>query len=101
MSGRGRERESVHRSIESCYRHLAASVVERACTDYLEALRVGRARTISDCERFFRSEWFQLLSGGACDGEKAINALRIRRLELDAADARSHARTGENDRRRC
>lgn len=67
--------------IGDCYANLAAAIVEQACRDYVDTPSGIFERTKRDCERFFLSDWFHLLSGGAVDGERAIVALRERRRQ--------------------
>lgn len=67
--------------IGDCYANLAAAIVEQACADYVNTPSGVFERTKRDCERFFRSDWFHLLSGGAVDGEKALAALREQRRQ--------------------
>jgi hypothetical protein len=64
------------------YEMLAAAVVERAVLDYKQALENIRAKynvleaqnVIRNLERFFRSEWFSILSD--LDGEMLVQQLR-------------------------
>lgn len=63
------------------YANLAAAIIEQACADYINTPSGVFERTKRDCERFFRSDWFHLLSGGAVDGERAIEALREQRRQ--------------------
>lgn len=63
------------------YANLAAAIIEQACADYINTPSGVFERTKRDCERFFRSDWFHLLSGGAVDGERAIVALREQRRQ--------------------
>ena len=63
------------------YANLAAAIIEQACADYINTPSGVFERTKRDCERFFRSDWFHLLSGGAVDGEKALSALREQRRQ--------------------
>lgn len=44
------------------YTMLAAAIVERAVMDYRKALIRCNAKAICSLERFFRSEWFAMLS---------------------------------------
>lgn len=67
--------------IGDCYANLAAAIIEQACADYINTPSGVFERTKRDCERFFRSDWFHLLSGGAVDGERAIVALREQRRQ--------------------
>lgn len=67
------------------YQELANAVVIMAAKDYRHALRIQRrnpgsqaAKTlIDDLERFFRSEWYQVLTN--VDGEMLIRKLREER----------------------
>ncbi len=64
------------------YEMLAAAVVERAVLDYKQALENIRTKynvleaqnVIRNLERFFRSEWFSILSD--LDGEMLVQQLR-------------------------
>ena len=64
------------------YEMLAAAVVERAVLDYKEAMENIRAKynvleaqnVIRNLDRFFRSEWFGILSD--LDGEDLIELMR-------------------------
>ena len=56
-------------------RDLAAAVCIEAATSYKKALRDGDKAEQGRCEAFFRSSWFQALSG-IIDGEKAVEYLR-------------------------
>ena len=67
-------------------RRLQEAIVLQAVKDYKDALDVIQATRshairekaeimARDCERFFRSEWFDMLTGGV-DGEKAIEAIQ-------------------------
>ena len=67
--------------IGDCYANLAAAIIEQACADYINTPSGVFERTKRSCERFFRSDWFVLLSGGAVDGEKALAALREQRRQ--------------------
>lgn len=68
------------------YANLAAAIIEQACADYINTPSGVFERTKRDCERFFRSDWFHLLSGGAVDGEKALAALREQRRQRIARE---------------
>lgn len=68
------------------YANLAAAIIEQACADYINTPSGVFERTKRDCERFFRSDWFHLLSGGAVDGERAIEALREQRRQRIARE---------------
>jgi hypothetical protein len=43
------------------YQNLATAIVLKAVEDYREALLWNNTRTLRDCEKFFRSEWFIFL----------------------------------------
>ncbi len=72
------------------YRELANAVVVQAAVDYRTALRqLKRNPTYKkaikmrrECERFFRSEWFQLLSGA--DGQALMQILKKETEENDS-----------------
>lgn len=68
------------------YANLAAAIIEQACADYVNTPSGVFDRTKRDCERFFRSDWFHLLSEGAVDGEKAFVALREQRRQRIARE---------------
>jgi hypothetical protein len=59
---------------------LANSIIIQAVTDYRKALKRfslnGESKTtvIAECERFFRSEWFMILTN--VDGEYLITTIR-------------------------
>lgn len=53
---------------------LCEAVVTKAAKDYVSALRHGNKYTIAECEQFFRSEWFYVISD--LDGEMLIEKLR-------------------------
>ena len=67
--------------METCYTNLANAVILQAAKDYRRALhRLKKApwekdakRRKRDCERFFRSSWFQTLT--SLDGEVLIETL--------------------------
>lgn len=58
------------------YRELALAIVVQACSDYTFALAGNNRQLTSDCERFFRSEWFRLLVDDRIDGERVIEGVR-------------------------
>lgn len=72
--------------VEDRYANLAAAIIEQACADYINTPSGVFERTKRDCERFFRSDWFHMLSGGAVDGEKALAALREQRRQRIARE---------------
>ena len=60
---------------------LAEAVVIQAANDYRSALTQKRLypetpieKTIEECERFFRSEWYQVLT--PVDGEKIMKRIK-------------------------
>lgn len=60
------------------YKQLAAAIVERAVIDYRVALKRYDDAGINHLERFFRSEWFMILSD--LDGEMLMS--KVRRMEV-------------------
>lgn len=56
------------------YKELAATIVERAVWDYKNALKRGDDPKIYCLEKFFRSQWFELLSD--CDGAVIMQMIR-------------------------
>ena len=67
--------------MENCYTRLANAIIVQAAKDYAKALRRLKkfphdkdAESVrKDCERFFRSGWFQTLT--SLDGEMLIEKL--------------------------
>ncbi len=64
----------------SCtYEDIAAAIIERAATDYLNSLRAVYYGDVLasygkyECEKFFESEWFTALSG--IDGKRFAGML--------------------------
>ena len=45
------------------YEGLRVAILQQAAKDYIEALENNDEREAADLERFFRSDWGQLLSG--------------------------------------
>ncbi|MBQ9461545.1 MAG: hypothetical protein IJU51_06485 [Clostridia bacterium] len=64
------------------YENLANAIILQAVKDYRKALRrlnrnfqnKDAKRTVSEVERFFRSDWYKTLT--SVDGELLINKLR-------------------------
>ena len=56
------------------WKNLALAIVQQALTDYLTALKAGNGGSITALERFFRSDWYDLLSD--VDGELVIKRAR-------------------------
>lgn len=56
------------------YKQLAAAIVEKAVVDYRTALKTYDDSGINHLERFFRSEWFTLLSD--MNGDVIIGKVR-------------------------
>lgn len=56
------------------YKRIAAAVVTQAIEDYMCSIRDNDARMAHDCETFFLSQYFQLLSDA--DGETLMNRIR-------------------------
>lgn len=68
--------------LDENYRNLACAIIkqasedyERAYGDYLLGKKNYSIRDIAECESFFRSEWFVLLSNGI-DGELFLKKLQ-------------------------
>ena len=53
---------------------LAAAIILQAVKDYRKALKKGERERKRECERFFRSQWFGILT--SVDGETLISRLR-------------------------
>lgn len=60
--------------MENKYAVLAEAIILRAVKDYKKALKTDNRRTKRECERFFRSEWFTVLT--RLDGNMLIDRLR-------------------------
>ena len=68
-------------SHDDCYTELAAAVVKQACKDYRAAIHrllrehdhEAALRMRADAEKFFRSEWFTMLSD--LDGEALMKRI--------------------------
>ena len=60
--------------ISKCYENLAHTIIMLAVKDYKKALKNDNRRTKRECERFFRSEWFDVLT--RIDGNMLIDKLR-------------------------
>ena len=60
------------------YKELANAIVLKAVRDYRMARKKGKSREaklmIKDCERFFRSEWFTMLTD--VDGQMLLQRLQ-------------------------
>lgn len=56
------------------YKLLSAAIIERALLDYRTALTEKDEGKICECERFLRSQWFDILSD--LDGERLIAMVR-------------------------
>ncbi len=57
------------------WEELANAIILQAVKDYRKALReIASERTVTECEKFFRSQWFRVLT--AIDGEMLIRKLR-------------------------
>lgn len=55
-------------------RDLANGIIVQACKDYRAALKLDDKQSIAEIERFFRSEWYKMLT--SIDGEYLIAKLR-------------------------
>ena len=85
MSSNGmyKNRLTDDRSIKESYQDLAGAICAQAVKDYMSAYkavlsgrRERRDSTVQTMEKFFRSEWFVMLIGGAIDGEMVIQEVR-------------------------
>lgn len=56
------------------YQELANAIIIQAANDYRKALKYDDRGMKRDCLRFFRSEWFQILT--KIDGEALIEKLK-------------------------
>lgn len=72
--------DSRARTIEESYAVLAGAICEKAYKDLVAGYRShGRSdSTVRYLEKFFRSEWFLLLTNGTVDGEMVIQEARKR-----------------------
>ena len=61
------KKAGYHRKAETPYTNLAMVIVEKAMIDYREAYVRGDKGAIKELRRFFRSDWFDVLSD--LDGE--------------------------------
>lgn len=70
--------DSRGRTIEEAYADLAGAICEKAYRDLVSGYRShGRSdSTVRTIEKFFRSEWFLLLTDGTVDGEMVIQEAR-------------------------
>ena len=67
--------------MENCYTRLANAIIVQAAKDYAKALRrlkkfphdKDTQYVKQDCERFFRSDWFEVLTD--LDGEVLIQRM--------------------------
>ena len=63
---------------ENPYELVAHGIILQAAEDYREALKTPKREssknTIKECERFFRGEWYRVLTN--LDGETLIRMLR-------------------------
>ena len=67
--------------MDTCYTNLANAIIIQAAKDYKKALRCLKKfprdkealHTTQDCERFFRSDWFERLTD--LNGEVLIEKL--------------------------
>ena len=62
------------KSINPGYENLAHEIVVQACKDYRAALKRDDEQAITKIEKFFRSEWYRMLT--SIDGEYLISKLR-------------------------
>jgi len=57
------------------YTELALAIVKQAKVDYVKAIRHGNKAGQIECERFFRSQWFEMLSNMEI-GDEVIRHIR-------------------------
>ena len=67
--------------MDECYKELIYKIIQRACWDYINAIRKTRLRnnnkaqqTIAEVEEFFLSGWFLMLTD--LDGKILISKLK-------------------------
>ena len=69
------------------FENLRNAIIQQAAEDYAAAFMGngtgGKAPedVMSECERFFRSDWYEELTGGAVDGEWLMKTIKIREVE--------------------
>lgn len=69
------------------FENLRNAIIQQAAEDYATAFMGngtgGKAPedVMSECEKFFRSDWYEELTGGTIDGEWLIKTIKIRELE--------------------
>lgn len=60
------------------YQDLADAIILQAVKDYTKALKMKQSvlkkRTIRDCEKFFKSQWFCILNDA--DGEEIMDRIK-------------------------
>lgn len=72
------------------WEELANAIILQSVKDYRKALReTASDRTVKECEKFFRSKWFRILT--AIDGKMLIRKLRE---EVGAYDDRGISVSG-------
>lgn len=77
------------------YKGLASAIVLQAVKDYSLALIYEDSRTISDCERFFKSSWYTSLSD--ISGEQVMNNIKNKVPEFIRLSKISFADNAECD----
>ena len=86
------------RSMDDPYTELRAAIIEQAFIDLKEAYDTGDQRTITECEKFFRSRWFETLNPlNNVTGEDIIRQAHRHRSEKTY---KTLPFTGEEDERR-
>lgn len=66
-------------TIDECYSLLALEIIAQAARDYIYYLEANDRYMIHALRRFFKSQYFDLLSGGEVDSEWIIAELEKRR----------------------
>ena len=68
---------------------LKSAIVKQAAEDYGAAYmgetidHIRPQAMMAECERFFRSEWYEALTNGAVDGERIMKMIKIHELEKE------------------
>ena len=87
------------------YQNLAEAIILSAVQDYRDALRDNGSRhgnhircnnhTIKECEKFFKSQWFTILSNA--DGEMIMNKIR-KEVQNDSKTNSTHTKIYRTNR---
>ena len=66
--------EHIADTEEQAYTNLANAIITKAVQDYKFALRYDLPKTKKDCESFFCSEWFEVLTN--LDGKTIMRRIK-------------------------